>query len=456
MVEGVQQGPVLVGTFFSLRLGLGFGLHPTILGWGFLACVVVCALRLYPAVPGSGVRCGRVYSGPGCGCAPLLLGEVLGCVCVCVLVPPGPLHLLAGGAVQGGVLWPGLLPRPTTPGSGVGACVCLCACPACTPPFLAWVCGVGVCAGLGCRLCPATLGWGVGVCVPRLHPAVPGGVLCVCVGLGFVCSPVFLPSWLGCWGAWPLVRAASVSSHLLGGRQWRGGVRVLLWVGLCPPPPSPLVFFWGGGRRGVSCRGFVVLVAGCPGLGSPGLRPPFPFVRAAPSCVFCFFSVFAPAWCVSACSGCPFFRWAAALGLVLPVFAGRSSGAPSGGPVFGAVWLGGLAASCGVCGRFRGCGLYSCPPPFCFFRGGVCLFLPLHSLGWCTHWSAFGVVNRVAVGAFVLLGLAPAPWVGWVMYTFGSAALPAGLGSGSAGWAVAPGGFVRPWVRGAGVFRVPA
>ena len=40
------------------------------------------------------------------------------------------------------------------------------------------------------------------------------------------------------------------------------------------------------------------------------------------------------------------------------------------------------------------------------------------------------------------------------MYTLGSVALLAGLGSGCAGWAVAAGGFVRPWVRGAGVSRV--
>ena len=109
-----------------------------------------------------------------------------------------------------------------------------------------------------------------------------------------------------------------------------------------------------------------------------------------------------------------------------------------------------------VGGRFRGCGPFPSPPPpvFFFISGGVCLFLPLPSLGWCTHWSAFRVVNRVAVGACVLLGLVPAPWVGWVMYTLGTVALLAGLGSGSAGWAVAPGGFVRPWVRGAGVSRV--
>ena len=36
--------------------------------------------------------------------------------------------------------------RPATPGWGIEACVCLCVCSACTPPLLAGMCGVGVCA----------------------------------------------------------------------------------------------------------------------------------------------------------------------------------------------------------------------------------------------------------------------------------------------------------------------
>ena len=91
------------------------------------------------------------------------------------------------------------------------------------------------------------------------------------------------------------------------------------------------------------------------------------------------------------------------------------------------------------------------PPPPCFFWGGVCLFLPLPSLGWRTHWPAFFVVFQVAVGGCVLLGRVPAPWVGWVMYTSGSAPLPAGLGPGPAGWPAAPGGFLWLWVRGLGL-----
>ena len=61
----------------------------------------------------------------------------------------------------------------------------------------------------------------------------------------------------------------------------------------------------------------------------------------------------------------------------------------------------------------------SLPPPPVLFFGGVCLFLPLPFHGWRTHWSAFSVVLLVAVGRCVLPGRAPAPWVGWVMYTLG-------------------------------------
>ena len=109
------------------------------------------------------------------------------------------------------------------------------------------------------------------------------------------------------------------------------------------------------------------------------------------------------------------------------------------------VWVGDFVAVClsrAPPPLFFGCLFVF--PPFLFFWAGVCLVLPLPSLGWCTHWSAFGVVYRVAVGACGVLGHAPDPLVGWVMYTLGPVAFPVGLGSGSAGRAVASGGFVRP------------
>ena len=160
------------------------------------------------------------------------------------------------------------------------------------------------------------------------------------------------------------------------------------------PPPPPLFCGLGGGSfSALSCRGFVVSVAGCPGLRGRGLRPPFP---SRLGCAFVFFfgffcSCFCPSlperglcWRVrgvlSSCGpllsvGCRRF-WLGGP----PVFLW---GAPVGA-VFGVVWLGGLPASCGVGGRLRGSGPVSClAPPF--FWGGVCLFLPLPSLGWCNN-----------------------------------------------------------------------
>ena len=188
---------------------------------------------------------------------------------------------------------------------------------ACPPPFLVPVCGVGVRAGPGSRVCPVLLGWVVGVCFLRFFFSLCG---------------------VGCW--------VSLS----------GG----LWS---PVPPSHFfragllaLFFFRGVCLHVSVSLFPV--GCCSWLGVAG------FGWVVPLCLF-------------------------------------------GGPVFGAFWVGGLAASCGVGRRFGGCGLFSRPPPssLCFFsRGGACLFLPLPSLGWRTHWPAFSVVFRAAVGSCVLFG----------------------------------------------------
>ena len=222
-------------------------------------------------------------------------------------------------------------------------------------PFLVPACGVGVCAWPGSRLCPALLGWVVGVCFLRF-----------------------------CF----------------------------------------FLFF--------SVLGSVVPV------------PPSPFFRAGLVALFIFFFVSVSLFPVGRC----YWLRVAGFGWVVPLCL-------CGGPVFGAFWGGGLAACGGVGGRFGGCGLFSClfplPPPF-FGGGGACLFLPLPSLGWRTHWPAFSVVFRAAVFSCVLCGRVPAPWVGWAMYTVGSAPLLAGLGPGSAGWAAAPGGCLWFWVRGLGLF----
>ena len=165
--------------------------------------------------------------------------------------------------------------------------------------------------------------------------------------------------------------------------------------------------------------------------------PPSPFFRAGlVALFFFFFSVSLFPWCCRFWVGGP------------PV--------PLWGSFFRCLLGGGLAACGGFGGRFGGCGLFSClfplPPPFFFLGGGACLFLPLPSLGWRTHWPAFSVVFRAAVFSCVLCGRVPAPWVGWAMYTVGSSPLLAGLGPGSAGWAAAPGGCLWFWVGGLGLF----
>ena len=230
--------------------------------------------------------------------------------------------------------------------------------PACPPPFQVPAWGPGVRAGPGSRLCPALLGSVVGVCflrfffllgVPVLGLVVPvppssffrAGLLAlffrgVCLHVSVSLFPVGRCSWLGVAGfgwAVPCASLGVLSSVPSGGgfgRLWWCWRAVwLLWAVFAPPPPSPLCFFFWGGR--------------------------------------------------------------------LPV-----------------------------------------PPSL--------------SLGWRTHWPAFRVVFRAAVGGCVLFGRVPAPWVGWAMYTVGSAPLLAGLGPGSAGWAAAPGGCLWLWVRGLGLF----
>ena len=139
------------------------------------------------------------------------------------------------------------------------------------------------------------------------------------------------------------------------------------------------------------------------------------------------------------------------------------------GVAFGVAWLEGLPASCGVGARLRGCATVSRPPPrffagghafvvrrgfpafrvFWFFcGGGNCLFLPLPSPGWCTHWSAFVGANRVTVGAWIGCGPCPGP-MGRLGYVHaGPGGLSCRVRFGSAAWAVAPAGFVRSWVKG--------
>ena len=337
--------------------------------------------------------------------------------------------------------------NPTTPRWGLGW-VCLGTVCGFAPLFLAGVRGV--------------CGWAwVSACTPPVLVRVVGGArLCarsscsplflvlvcdvgVCVGVRVAAAPrLFLGRC--CWGVRAVVRVPHLPPPFLGGRLWRGGVLVLPLVG-CAPTTSPLVLYFGA----LWCRSLVV-----PVLGLVVAVPPSLLFRAAlfAVCVFFFQRGVCPCvLCVPSPVGPLPSAWCCRFWLAGPPAPLR--GVLSSVPSWWGVWpplvvlVGGVVAV----RRFRA------PPPLprkFFFRGGVCLFLPLPSLDWRTHWPAFCVVFRFAVGGCVLPSRAPAPWVGWVMYTLGSAPLPAGLGSGSAGWAVVPGGFVWLWVRGSGVVRV--
>ena len=169
--------------------------------------------------------------------------------------------------------------------------------------------------------------------------------------------------------------------------------------------------------------------------------PPSPFFRAGLVALF-FFFFFLSLFPVVRCYwlGVAGFGWVVRLCLC-------------GGPPFFFFFPGGGAWPPVVVLAGVGCFRAFSPSPllFFFFWGGACLFLPLPSLGWRTHWPVFSVVFRAAVFSCVLCGHVPAPWVGWALYTVGSAPLLAGLGPGSAGWAAAPGGCLWFWVRGLGL-----
>ena len=216
--------------------------------WGL--CVLVCALCSYPATRSWGVRCGCVCLCLGFGCAPPLLAGVLGCVCACVRAPPVARHSWLGRSLRLCVLGLGFWLRPATPGWLVGVCVCLCACFACTPPLLAGVWRVGVCAWAQVSAAPRHywLGcWAVCVFVYGLclYPATPGwGVRCwfVRFGSGCGCAPPLLAGLLGC--VFVCVRAPFVPRH-----SW---LECAMWVCVLGlpfrlPPATP---GWGVGVCG--------------------------------------------------------------------------------------------------------------------------------------------------------------------------------------------------------------
>ena len=208
--------------------GLGLRLRPATPGWGVGVCVCSCARSTCTPPLLAGVCGVGVCLGLGFGCAPPNLAGVLGGVCVRVPAPLVPRHSWLGCAAWLCVLGLWFQLRPATPGLGVGVCVCWCARSACTPPLLAGVCGVGVCAPARVSAAPrhSWLGcWGVCIflCPLPVYPATPGwGVwfVCVCLGSGCGCAPPLLAGMLGCV-------CVRVPAPLVPRQSWRG---CALWV----------------------------------------------------------------------------------------------------------------------------------------------------------------------------------------------------------------------------------
>ena len=284
-------------------------------------------------------------------------------------------------------------------------------------------------------------GWRLGA--GFVNPASPGwGLGWVC--LGTVCGVVPLVSALCGVRGWASVLACfwdvcGFVGASLAPRRFR--FRHAVWACVLGPGLGCAQPFLAGLSGCVFCAWVFSFFFFCPGLCGPCPSIPFLSGRAGGSLFFFF--------------PCPFSPWAAVTGLVLPVLGGCSpcasvgvlSSVPSGGGAWPPVVV--LAGGLAAVGCFRA---FSPSPLLFFWGGGACLFLPLPSLGWRTHWPAFSVVFRAAVFSCVLCGRVPAPWVGWAMYTVGLAPLLAGLGPGSAGWAAAPGGCLWFWVRGLGLF----
>ena len=309
-------------------------------------------------------------------------------VCLCARPAWCP-ELLASGAVRGCVLGPGLQPRPATPGWASLRRVCVCL-RAPLVPRHSWLgCAVWACLlGSGSSCAPPLLVGVLGcLCVCACAPLAPrhswrAGV-CVC---GFGLRPLSgFPGFL----AWVLGRVPScarrvrVPSPPWGAACGVGVCRCCRRWGLASPLPFGFFFqfSFSGGCPGVSRPGLLVSVAGCPGLWSRGLRPPF-YSRLG--CAFVYFLSFFRVR-PSVVSVCVFGM------SLLPV--GRCSrfGVAGFGWVFLWCLFRGSRLWCRLAeafGHLLRCGwavlwssaLFLTPPLF-FSAGAVCLFLSRPSLG---------------------------------------------------------------------------
>ena len=327
-------------------------------------CVLICALRLHPATPGTGARCGCVCLGSGFGCHPPPLAGVYGCVCARVRAPLALSHSWHGCAVWVCVFGLGFRLRPATPGWGVGLCVCWCGRSACTPPLLAGVRAVGVCVWARVSAAPrhSWLGcWGVCVLVgvPPLYPATPGwGVRCGCVCLdsGFGCAPPLLAGLSGCVCA--CVRAPLAPSH--------SSHRCVVWV----------CVFWLGFRLRPATPGWCVRLCACSCARSACTQPLLARVRGVGVCVW------------ARVSAAPYHSWLGCWAVCVLVWALHLHPATPG-------W--GARCGCVCLGSGFGCAL----PLLAWVLGCVCArvrapLAPSHSWHGCAVWvCVFGLGFRL-------------------------------------------------------------
>ena len=167
--------------------------------------------------------------------------------------------------------------------------------------------------------------------------------------------------------------------------------------------------------------------------------------------------------------------WAAFCGLPYSGSARWSPDVPSAGSVgvaSGVAWLGGCPPRQTGCAASRLC---DCPPrlpsfPFagrCALLGGRGFPPSVFFLGrrlpgppLCPLWVGARTGRQTVwltespLAFWMAAGRASAPCFVWFLYTHGLVARPVRLGSGSAGWAVAPACFVGPWVGGMGLSSV--
>ena len=197
---------------------------------------------------------------------------------------------------------------------------------------------------------PARFGWGLGwVCLGSVFGVVPL-LLAVCGVRGWALVSACFRDLCG------FVRFSLAPRHF----PFRCAVwACVLGPGLgCAPP------FLAGLSGCVFCAFFFFPVAGCPFPGPCGLFPRLlSFGLGCWLFFFFFLLVSVPLFPVGRC----FWLGVAGFGWVVPLCL-------FGGPVFGALWVGGLAPFCVVGGRFGGCGVFSRAPPsprfFFFFWGG--------------------------------------------------------------------------------------